>query len=354
MKQSENTFVKKKSPQKKSKEPVKENKEDTTISKFAHRNSYDQLTRRTKKRYIFEGTYDRSLRQSSWRDKNSTIDTAVEEDKSFKLVKNMKKETNFDQYKKLRDKAITSFGTIVYTWFRKDDVKELRFLLPQRRDSINYIEFPRYKGDEKMLPKIISLMTKDEKKRIMDCYYSNRLVDLWFDLWINKRSKAFKKEFKSALENYKINIEKFKHLLTDYTIGLEEAPWQFAKGRKHHNETELECALRETEEETLIPKHLLNILPVVPYQDIYIGTDGKLYRNVFYIAYLPYNKFPKIEYRSSLFRKYITEETSDMKWLSYNECMEKISETQKVVLTDLHNFLNFGYMEPKIEKRKSF
>lgn len=355
MKKKEDLFKVKKNNNEKT-----DREKDPSFGKFAHKNSFDNLTKRTKKRYIFEGIPDRSVRTGSWRDKNIAVDTTAEEDKSYTIVKNIKKETNFDQYKKLRDKAITSYGIILYTWIRKDDKKELQFLLPQRRDTIHYMEFPRYKGDEKMLPKIISLMTKEEKRRIMECYNSNRLVDLWFDLWINKRSRAFKKEFKSALENYKCNTELYKHLLMDDTIGLDECPWQFSKGRKHWNETELDCAVREFEEETGIKNHenpkntLISVLPIKPYEDIYVGSDGKLYRNVFYIAYLPFNKYHKPEYRSSLFRKYITEETQEMKWMTFDQCMEKISDTQKVVLTDLNNYLNYGYMEPKVVKRKSF
>lgn len=333
----------------------KKYEEKKSLEKFAHKNSFD-LFKRTKKKYIFDGCTDRSMRTSSWRDKNSSSDPVAEEDKSFTLVKNIKKTQHSDngQYKNLLNKAITSYGIIVYTWIRKDKFKELRFLLPQRRDTIHYIEFPKYNCDDRMVPKIISLMTKDEKKRIMNCYNSDRLVDLWFDLWINKRSKTFKKEFKSALENYRNNIEKYKDLLLDEKIGLDECPWQPPKGRKHVNETELECALREFEEETTISRKLINICNIKPYDDIYIGSDGKVYRNVFFVAYLPYHRYRQPEYRSSLFRKYITEETQEMKWMKYDECMTKLSDTQKVIFTELNNYLIYGYTEQHIEKRKSF
>jgi len=337
----------------------KENRieKENNLEKFAHKTSFD-LFKRNKKRYIFEGTFDRSMRTDSWRDKDQNYDNKKEEDKSFTIVSNIKKHqyTDYDQYKQYRDKAITSYGIIPYTWIRNINndgkvTKELKFLLPQRRDTIHYMEFPRYKGSEHMIKKIITLMTKEEKKRIMNCYHSNTLVDLWFDLWINKRSKAFKKEFKSALENYKVNIEKYKHLLSDDSIGLDECPWTWPKGRKHSNETELQCAKREFEEETKIPQKNINIVPMKPYEDIYIGSDGKLYRNVLFVAYLPINKYPPVVYRSSLFRKYITEETQDMRWMSFEECMTKISETQKPILIELNDYLNCNFQEKHPEKR---
>lgn len=330
-------------------------RKDQDLEKFAHKNSFD-LFKRTKKKYIFEGCMDRSMRTSSWRDKNSSFDLSSEEDKSYTLVKNIKKSQHSDnsQYKNLINKAITSYGIILYTWIRKDKIKELRFLLPQRRDTIHYIEFSKYNCDDRMVPKIISLMTKDEKKRIMNCYNSNRLIDIWFDLWINKRSKTFKKEFKSAIENYKNNIEKYKDLLLDEKLGLDECPWQPPKGRKHVDETELECAKREFEEETTISKDSISICNIKPYNDVYIGSDGKVYRNVFFVAYLPYYKYKQPEYRNSLFRKYITEETQDMKWMTYEQCMTKLSDTQKIIFTELNNYLIYGYSEQHIEKRKSF
>lgn len=330
---------------------------ESKIQKIPHKTSFD-LFKRNRRRYIFEGTFDRSMKTDSWREKENDSKT---EDKSIKLVSNIKNTqyTNFNEYKHLREKAITSYGIITYTWIRDLDKngkvsKELKFLLAQRRDTIHYMEFPRCKGNNKEMEKIISLMTKEEKQRIMKCYYSNTLVDLWFDLWINKRSKAFKREFKQALENYKINIEKYKDLLLDENIGIDETPWCFPKGRKHHNETELECAMREFEEETLIPKKNLSILPSKPFEDIYIGTDGKVYRNVLFIAYLPINKFPNIVYRNSLFRKYITEESSELKWFTFNECYKKISETQKPILTELNDYLNCKFEESKKEFRKSY
>jgi 8-oxo-dGTP pyrophosphatase MutT (NUDIX family) len=336
---------------------AKKQSRDELETKFAHKTSFD-LFKRNKKRYIFEGTFDRSMRTDSWRDGKCEVDSKKEEDKSFTLVTNIKKNqtSNPDQYRQLREKAITSYGILTYTWIRNVDNngkvnKELKFLLTQRRDTIHYMEFPRYKGSEQMVKKIITLMTKEEKKRIMNCYYSNTLVDLWFDLWINKRSKAFKKEFKSALENYKINIEKYKDLLLDDNIGLDELPWMLPKGRKHSNESELDCAKREYEEETLIPKKNISVLPMKPYEDIYIGSDGKVYRNVLFVAYLPINKYPTVVYRNSLFRKYITEETQDMKWFTFEECMTKLSETQKPILTDLNNYLNCNFLEKTAVKR---
>src|SRR5690348_12668736 len=159
----------------------------TDVKYLAHRNSFDLK----RKKYIFQGIYDRSMRNVSWRNKDSPVDIKKEEDKSYKIVENIRKVNNLekDQYKRLRDKTITSYGIILYTWIRTESKNELKFLLSQRRDTIHYIEFPKYVNDDKMIPKIISLMTKDEKKRIMSCYNSDKIADLWFDLWINKRSK---------------------------------------------------------------------------------------------------------------------------------------------------------------------
>ena len=150
----------------------KENRieKENNLEKFAHKTSFD-LFKRNKKRYIFEGTFDRSMRTDSWRDKDQNYDNKKEEDKSFTIVSNIKKHqyTDYDQYKQYRDKAITSYGIIPYTWIRNINndgkvTKELKFLLPQRRDTIHYMEFPRYKGSEHMIKKIITLMTKEEKK----------------------------------------------------------------------------------------------------------------------------------------------------------------------------------------------
>jgi len=205
-------------------------------------------------------------------------------------------------YKRFGPKAITSYGVICTTIIRKNGKRKIFYLFTQRRDTIAYIEFFRDKVKQADMFKIISLMSKDEKKRILSCYNNSKLDELWYDLWVDERIKAFISEFDKVMESCKKNIKKYKHYFENENIGLEENPWLFPKGRKHLIETELDCSLREFEEETLISKDNLTVLPIKPLEEFFFGFDGKYYRTVYFTAYIPYHLIPKNVYKHSQFR----------------------------------------------------
>lgn len=244
---------------------------------------------------------------------------------------NFNKSKSFNFEKKYR-KIIPSYGIIALTITQNNT---LEFCISQKKDTIPYSEFLRNKLDEKTLPELIPFFSKQEKKRIITCYNENRLEDLYEDFWSNKKV--------GSVEKIKELIEKYYELFDNDTIGLDENPWEFPKGRKHHHENNIRCAIREWEEETKMSEKDLTVITCRPYIENYKGYNGKNYKSIYYLAIMDYDKVceyvENIKYKSSQFRQYITEETQDIKWLSREEAKNKLDDSKNSILSVIEKFL---------------
>ena len=56
----------------------------------------------------------------------------------------------------------------------------------------------------------------------------------------------------------------------------KETEWEFPKGRRNYQEKDLDCALREFEEETGILRNNISVIEnILPFEEIFIGTNHK-------------------------------------------------------------------------------
>jgi 8-oxo-dGTP pyrophosphatase MutT (NUDIX family) len=60
--------------------------------------------------------------------------------------------------------------------------------------------------------------------------------------------------------------------------------WEFPKGKRESKESDIECALREFTEESRISDSMVRILDPFPIYIRFVGTDGRVYENYYYIA----------------------------------------------------------------------
>ena len=196
---------------------------------------------------------------------------------------------------------------------------KMRFLLVQRKHSLNYINFLRGIYDENdynQLKKIFSLMSNNEIETIKN----NNFDYLWNNLW-NKtaKKKIYQKEYNESKKKF-IKIEKLGYINKLYNIGSEyDTPeWEFPKGRKNINENNYECALREFYEETGIDKdnyYLLNNVNSI--HDDFIGTNNMNYKHIFYLSIIK-NKDIVNYYNSNIKSK---NEISDIQWYTWTDAL---------------------------------
>ena len=95
--------------------------------------------------------------------------------------------------------------------------------------------------------------------------------------------------------------------------------WGFPKGRRNYQENDLSCGLREFEEETGYGKNSISIVKnILPYEEIFMGSNLKSYKHVYFLGEINYNDKPKNEFQKS--------EVSDLTWFTLEECIEHIRD----------------------------
>ena len=242
---------------------------------------------------------------------------------------------------------ITSVGIIVYrnSNNNKTNTVDPEYLLIRRKDTIGYVEFMRgkYNIHSKMyLLNIISEMTNDEKERLL----TESFDSLWNKLWGNDIRNQYRSEERVSREKF----ESLKNGIVlnndDYSLETlineankihqwEETEWGFPKGRHNNQEKDLSCALREFEEETGISRSNINIIHnIIPFEEIFTGSNYKSYKHKYYVAYMNND----IEIMNS----YQHTEVSKMEWKSYESAMNLIRTynlEKKEVLTRVNTLI---------------
>ncbi len=164
---------------------------------------------------------------------------------------------------------------------------KIKVLMIRRKHSLNYIEFMRGKYDttnKEQISKIFKLMTKDENIKIKN----NSFEFLWNELWKETaKSKIYQKEYNlSKIKFNELKENNFYELLEVNELSQYTEPeWGFPKGRRNASEKNLNCAIREFEEETSIDLNNLHLLERLNcIEEEYMGTNSITYRHIYYMA----------------------------------------------------------------------
>jgi len=247
---------------------------------------------------------------------------------------------------------ITSIGIIAFRYNKNrqniDNTNGvLEYLMIRRKDTLGYIDFMRGKYsvyNKEYVMNMFKQMTSTEKENI-------RLLDfdeLWKDIWKSESiSNQYKVEEIVSREKYnslKKGILNNNEVYTlndiideSYSYDLwNEAEWGFPKGRRNYLEKDYDCAVREFSEETgLNVKKLKNIQNILPFEEIFTGSNYKSYKHKYFVSYIHYED-------TLILDKYERSEVSKMEWKTYNECLEIIRPynlEKKRLITNVNNAL---------------
>ena len=130
---------------------------------------------------------------------------------------------------------------------------------------------------------------------------------------------ASSKKFELIKNGIVVNEEKITldEIINNSVTNWEETEWEFPKGRRNSKEKDLECALREFEEETGISKSKINIIEnVVPFEEIYIGTNHKSYKHKYFIAFTNETDISLNNFQDT--------EVSKLEWKTIDQCLKSI------------------------------
>lgn len=246
---------------------------------------------------------------------------------------------------------VISYGVIL---FRKRP-RGLEYLMICRRNTLGYIDFLRGKyvpTHKYYIMNMLKQMTREEIQSLE----TGTFDELWEQLWSNisepeKTPPPPPPPSPSALQCYnnQYRVEEYSSRVKFNMLvqGLysttnmhseffslktmldeikqvpeyqwEEPEWGFPKGRRHYQESEYHCALREFSEETGIPTHsTVSVKNLLPVEEMFMGSNYKAYKHKYFIMYLNESSQgvePTDAYCS---------EVSQRSWKTMDECLESI------------------------------
>lgn len=194
-----------------------------------------------------------------------------------------------------------------------DDNEPLLFLMVQRKDTMGFIDFVRGResNDENMLITYLEEMTCAERQRLVSWTFD----EIWDNLWLNHSSKCYLNEYKGAKEVFEaLDIPS---LIQKTACKWSEQEYGFPKGRKTMGETNYQCSMREFCEETGYRQNEVRILSNEPIEENFIGTNGKPYRHVYYIAEVP-DTYGEPRLDNDNIQQ--VGEVRNVSWFTYSQC----------------------------------
>lgn len=208
---------------------------------------------------------------------------------------------------------IISYGIIA--WRRpKRDRPWIEYLLIQRKDTIGYIDFIRGKySNQSMIKNLFEEMTDEERMRLATFDFKK----IWQDLWNNKSSRIYINEYEKSKSKFeKLNIQGMLN-------GTPKSKWkdngfEYTKGRKNINETNIECAKREFIEESGYKEHEFVVMErVEEISELFFGSNGKRYKHIYYIAMMLTDRDPVVDPNNII----QSGEIRKIGWFPFNKCI---------------------------------
>lgn len=228
----------------------------------------------------------------------------------------------------LEDSEFTDDSDELFNFDKKQKTtrnNKYMYLMICRKDSLGYVDFMRGKyplHNKEYLVNIFNEMTVKEKENLMTQDFST----LWKNLWGNYLGVQYRGEEKTSKEKYNslkngITIKNefltLEYFIKNSTTKWIEPEWGFPKGRRNYQEKDIDCAIREFEEETGFKRDAIKIVNNIhPVQEIFTGSNYKSYKHKYFLAIMNKNNKDTDNFQKT--------EVSKMEWLCYKDCIKKI------------------------------
>jgi 8-oxo-dGTP pyrophosphatase MutT (NUDIX family) len=230
---------------------------------------------------------------------------------------------------------VTSYGIIAVRYSDDKNVKSLysktsvinngsdtiEYLLIQRKDSLAFVEFIRGKYnqyEDDYLIRLIKGMTQTEQGLIL----TKTFDELWNNVWGESSNvKSHKNDYDTSQKKYESIAERLPQLINENLSKWVEPEWGFPKGRRNPHETDLNCAIREFQEETNLSRQDFTIIQnTYPISETFFGSNQVHYCHKYYIAIC--NK--SVEVKMDTENLHMSREIGNIKWCSLDEAIAKI------------------------------
>ena len=244
---------------------------------------------------------------------------------------------------------ITSIGIIPirivrkYNNVQKKYENDVEVLIIKRKDTLSFVDFMRGKysiEDKNYILNLLNNMTVNERSYILE----NDFDTIWQYLWNYNTNNLYKNEEKTSKNKFNILKNGYSNILENYSLKslielcdktYKETEWGFPKGRRNYQEKDIMCGLREFEEETGYKKNdIIIINNIVPFEEIFSGSNYKSYKHKYFLGIITNNCQP-----DNNFQIY---EISEIKWVQIDEVNNYIRDynyEKKIIINDLNKLL---------------
>ena len=228
---------------------------------------------------------------------------------------------------------VTSYGIIAVKYsnmnisslFSKSNINNindlLQFLLIQRKDSISYVEFIRGKYnpyENEYICKLLRGMTQKEQQQLISMTFDK----LWHSVWgDNSNLKSHKNTYDNSEKKYLQIKDILPQLIEENISKWIEPEWGFPKGRRNPHESDINCAIREFQEETGLKRYdFIIIKNTLPISETFFGSNQVHYCHKYYIAIC--NDTIDVEMNTN--NPHMVREIGAVKWCTIDEAISKI------------------------------
>ena len=215
---------------------------------------------------------------------------------------------------------ITSYGILAIRQIPTNrGLYSLEFLLIRRRDSLSFIEFVRGKyslTDRVYLKTLLQGMSQPEQEKLRTLSFE----ELWRGVW-GDTGDSHRMEYEAAERKYRQLEPMLATVLAETPSIWPEPEWEFPKGRRHMYESEMNCAIREFQEETSLTRTEFKVFQnVEPLVETFFGSNGVQYRHKYFLATC--RSTQTVTMNSA--NHHMAREIGDIGWFSLEQALQKI------------------------------
>ena len=230
---------------------------------------------------------------------------------------------------------ITSVGIILIRY----DENKPNYLFVRRKETFGYSDLVRGKYpiyNKPFIQNLVNEMTLNEKKKIKSV--------------INEIENENKDPNETILKRYytciKMNRDMgyddidLTRIINESSSKWKDPEWGFPKGRRNYQEKDLDCALREFEEETGYLRHEITLIEnLIPLEEIFTGSNYKIYKHRYYLAKLNNDSNVKTD-------TFQESEISKMEWFDTKNSLDQIrpyNKEKKTIVETVNGILDQSY-----------
>jgi 8-oxo-dGTP pyrophosphatase MutT (NUDIX family) len=191
------------------------------------------------------------------------------------------------------------------------DPQTVQVLMIRRKDSMSFAEFMRGKYDPtntEYVGVLFANMTLQEQTAIVCEPFDN----LWRQLWGDDHSSP---EYITSKERF-AQVDK-DDMMRKHLSPFKEPEWGFPKGRRVRCESDIECAVREFNEETNIPRDAYTLLKDILLEETFMGLNGIRYRHLYFVGLLTAPDLVNVGQKMTYMQR---REISGIGWKTFDEC----------------------------------